>query len=563
MRKRRFPEFSCIGRDWFSPELRASYFSTQQEAYYFYIDLLLAMHKQQPAAGFDRQALEASEARRARSLLESLIAARGDIRQGVDPKLVELEKILGQRINAKQQFRLRLLSGNHTDEQVASVDKDMDSLLAEYQLTQDRIRKASKHYAALTQPGQLSTNEIQRLLGPNTVLLEYSLGEEHSYVWAVTSDSVNSYELPARTEIDKESKKLYGFLTARQPKHGETQQQYLARVQHADAQYRNQVEVLSRLLFGPVAGLSGTMRLLIVADGSLAYVPFAALTAPAGMDAQKPLIAAHEIVYLPSASTLSVLRQEVAQRPSAPKPLAVFADPVFDKRDDRVSRRSTTPLNTNQQGGNAEVTQQALRDAGLLEEGGPLARLPFSRQEAEGIAALTPAGETLKALGFKANLATATSAELSRYRMVHFATHALVNPKRPYLSGLLLSLVDEQGKPQDGFLSLNQIYNLNLPADLVVLSACQTATGKEVKGEGIIGLTRGFMCAGAPRVMASLWKVDDAATAEMVKLFYRAMLKQKLQPAAALQAAQLEISKHKLWSSPYYWAGFVLQGEPN
>jgi CHAT domain-containing protein len=147
--------------------------------------------------------------------------------------------------------------------------------------------------------------------------------------------------------------------------------------------------------------------------------------------------------------------------------------------------------------------------------------------------------------------------------MVHFATHALVNPSHPYLSGLLLSLVDEHGKQMDGFLSLNQIYNLNLMADLVVLSACQTATGKEVKGEGIIGLTRGFMYAGAPRVVASLWKVDDAATAEMVKLFYRAMLKQRLRPAAALQAAQIEISKHKLWSSPYYWAAFVLQGEPD
>ena len=160
-------------------------------------------------------------------------------------------------------------------------------------------------------------------------------------------------------------------------------------------------------------------------------------------------------------------------------------------------------------------------------------------------------------------MATATSADLSRYRILHFATHALVNSKRPYLSGLLLSLVDKHGGAQDGFLSLSQIYNLTLPVELVVLSACQTATGREVKGEGIIGLTRGFMYAGAPRVMATLWKVDDAATAEMVKLFYRIMLKQKLRPAAALQQAQLQMSKHTLWSSPYYWSGFVLQGEPN
>ncbi|MEP6742300.1 MAG: CHAT domain-containing tetratricopeptide repeat protein [bacterium] len=546
-----------------NPELRASYFSTQQEAYYFYVDLLMTLHKQQPTAGFDRLALEASEARRARSFLESLIEARTNIRQGVDPKLIEQELTLGQRINAKQQFRLRLLSGSHTDEQVASVDKEVAALVAEYQATQDRIRKASPRYAALTQPQNRASNEIQQLLAPNTLLLEYSLGEERSYVWAVTNDSVSAYELPPRQEIDKATKNLYGLLTARQPKRGETEQQYLARVKEADAQYHRQAAALSRVVLDPVARLLETKRLLIVADDSLAYVPFAALPSPMSSESASPLVADHEIVYLPSASTLAVLRQEIAGRSSAPRAVAVFADPVFDKRDDRVSKQFTIPASENQQASHAGMAEQALRDAGLLEEGVPLARLPFSRQEAEGIAALTPSDSTLKALGFKANLATALSPEVSRYRIVHFATHALVNPERPYLSGLLLSLVDEQGRPQNGFLSLSDIYNLHLPADLIVLSACQTAIGKEVKGEGIIGLTRGFMYAGAPRVMATLWKVDDAATAEMVKRFYRALLVEKLPPAAALQAAQLQMSKHRLWSSPYYWAGFVLQGEPN
>jgi CHAT domain-containing protein/predicted negative regulator of RcsB-dependent stress response len=546
-----------------SPELRATYFSTQQDSFYFYVDVLMALNKQQPAGGFDRQALEVSEARRARSLLESLVSARADIRQGVDPKLVEQEKIQGQSINAKQQFRLRLLSGTHSNEQVASVDKQIDALLADFRETQDRIRKASPRYAALTQPKTLAAGEVQQLLEPNTLLLEYSLGEERSYVWAVTNHSISSYELPKRSDIDNASKNFYGLLTARQPKRGESQQQYLARVAQDDSQYQRQASILSKLLLDPVADLLGTKRLLIVADGSLAYVPFAALPDKASSGQKSPLIADHEVVYLPSASTLSILRKEIAGRSSAPKAVAVFADPVFDKRDDRVSQRSNVSANAIQQTINASPAEQVLRDVGLLEEGLPLARLPFSREEAESIAALTPSGETLKALGFKASLTTVTAPEISRYRTVHFATHALVDPTRPYLSGLLLSLVDEQGKPQDGLLSLNQIYNLNLPADLVVLSACQTATGKDVKGEGIIGLTRGFMYAGSPRVLATLWKVDDAATAEMVKRLYRGMLKQKLQPAAALRTAQLEMLKHKLWSSPYYWAGFVLQGEPN
>jgi CHAT domain-containing protein len=167
----------------------------------------------------------------------------------------------------------------------------------------------------------------------------------------------------------------------------------------------------------------------------------------------------------------------------------------------------------------------------------------------------------MEALDFKANRVTATSSELSQYRIVHIATHGLLNSEHPELSGIVLSLVDEQGRPQDGFLRLHEIYNLNLPAELVVLSACRTALGKEIKGEGLVGLTRGFMYAGAARVMASLWKVQDDATAELMKRFYRGVLKDGMRPAAALRAAQVEMWKSKQWRSPYYWAAFVLQGE--
>jgi CHAT domain-containing protein len=192
---------------------------------------------------------------------------------------------------------------------------------------------------------------------------------------------------------------------------------------------------------------------------------------------------------------------------------------------------------------------------------GALGRLPFSREEADAIAGLVSAGSLLKATGFRASRAMAVSGELSRYRIVHFATHGVLNSRQPDLSGLVLSLVDETGEPQDGFLRMNEIYNLRLPADLVTLSACQTALGKEIRGEGLVGLTRGFMYAGAQRVVASLWQVDDLATAHLMQHFYRGMLKEGLRPAAALRAAQIEMAKQKRWASPYYWAGFVLQGE--
>ena len=125
----------------------------------------------------------------------------------------------------------------------------------------------------------------------------------------------------------------------------------------------------------------------------------------------------------------------------------------------------------------------------------------------------------------------------------------------------MLSLVDEKGRPQDGFLRLNEVYNLRLPAELVVLSACQTALGKQIKGEGLVGLTRGFMYAGAKRVMASLWNISDSVTPELMKRFYHGMLIKQLEPAAALRAAQIEMWQTSHQKSPYYWAAFVLQGD--
>ena len=289
-----------------------------------------------------------------------------------------------------------------------------------------------------------------------------------------------------------------------------------------------------------------------------------------------PLIVEHEIVNLPSASALAVLRREIRDRQTASKAVAVLADPVFEADDPRVASYTAKAVDTGTPGsGNTGISRpsvaaslrpgtelhRALRDVGILREGGPgIPRLLSSREEADAIMAAA-AGAGMKAVGFQASRATATSPELGQYRIVHFATHGLLNSEHPELSGLVLSLVDEQGKPQDGFLRLHDIYNLNLPVDLVVLSACNTGLGKEVRGEGLVGIVRGFMYAGAARVVASLWKVDDEATAELMKRFYQQMLQGGLTPAAALRAAQMEMWKQKRWHSPYYWAAFVLQGE--
>ncbi len=327
-----------------------------------------------------------------------------------------------------------------------------------------------------------------------------------------------------------------------------------------------------------MAAQLGGKRLLVVADGTLQYVPFGALSVPAVSGQRsggsgpatdgRPLIVEHEIVNLPSASVLAVLRKELTGRQPASKAVAVLADPVLQNDDLRVKQAvaraekktnnaaPATPT-TNDALSPAEDLVRSAREAGV----GGLERLRFTRQEAEAIAALASKEQRLAALDFEASRIMATSAELSQYRIVHFATHGLLNSEHPELSGIVLSLVDERGQPQDGFLRLHDIYNLKLGADLVVLSACQTALGKNVRGEGLVGLTRGFMYAGAPRVVASLWNVKDEATAELMKRFYQGVLKDKLRPAAALRAAQISMWQEKRWEVPYYWAGFVLQGE--
>jgi len=554
-----------------SQDLRTSYFASVQKMYEFYIALLMRFHELYPFEGYEAAALQASERGRARSILETLTEARIDIRQGVDSSLVARERLLQQQLNAKEQYRIKLLSGKSTAEQTVSVEKETASLLTQYQEVQVQIRANSPSYAALTQPQPLTLPEIQQqVLDDETLLLEYASGEQRSFLWAVTRTTINSFVLPKRAEIDSLARHVYDLLTARNQRlANETSKQRLARITQTDSESQKAAATLSQILLAPIAAQLETKRLLVVTEGALQYIPFGALPAPQ-ITGYRPLVVDHEIVSLPSASVLAVLRRELAEQKQPTKMVAVLADPVFSDTDPRVkqgqngARKNSSAQKKQSHSGSIRdgEMERALEEVRITDGGLTIPRLAFSRREAEGIFAFARAQESMKALDFAASRATATSAELRQYRIVHFATHGLLNSMHPELSGVVLSLVDEKGVSQDGFLRLHEIYNLNLPVDLVVLSACQTALGKEVKGEGLIGLTRGFMYAGAPRVVASLWKVDDEATAELMKHFYRKMLgKEKLRAAAALRAAQVDMLKEKRWQSPYYWAAFVLQGE--
>ncbi len=585
--------------------LKDSFRAGLQSHYEEFTELLMQLHAANPLAGNDRLAFETSERARARGLLDLLAESRAEIRQGVNPALLEKHRALQQRLNAKDIAWRQSLNNRNAADQTEALAKEIDSLTADLQLAELQIRAASPRYAALTRPEPLRASEIQQqLLDENTVLLEYALGEKQSWLWAVTRDSISSHKLPPRAEISAAARGVYELLTARQPKKDQTEDDQLNRIAKADAKLQTETATLSRMLLGPISAQLQQewkgKRLAVVASGALEYVPFAVLPLPesgragereSGRAGERetrrqgdkvnpqsqspnpqsftPLIVNHEVVNLPSASALALIRREAAGRQAAPKTLAALADPVFEADDPRLAaaRKKASANGLIASARSAESSSAAsplppelARSARNFHRDG-FGRLFFSSEEAEFITELAPRSSMLKATGFGANRQLVASGELGRYRIIHFATHGLINSEHPELSGLVLSLVDENGKPQDGFLRMHEIFNLELPADLVVLSACQTALGKEIKGEGLVGLTRGFMYAGAERVVASLWQVDDQATAKLMRHFYCGMLKEGLRPAAALRSAQIEMSKSSRWSAPYYWAGFVIQGE--
>jgi CHAT domain-containing protein len=406
----------------------------------------------------------------------------------------------------------------------------------------------------LTQPQPLGLKQIQEQLDTDTLLLEYSVGAERSYLWAVGNDSLKTYVLPGQAALEKIAQQVSQSLTARSVVNSlETRGQRNARIAQADRNFQSTASELSRVILAPVASELGNKRLVIVADGALQYVPFAALSVSSSYH---PLVIQHEIISLPSVSAFAVHRENLANREPAPKTLAVIADPVFSTGDPRLKQEAAAPV--------AQDTTRSLEHLPANAAGGArlvIPRLPFTRSEADQILAVVRAGSNLKALDFRANRAMATSGELGKYRYVHFATHGYLDTTRAGLSAIVLSLFDEQGNPQDGFLRTHDIYNLKLPAELVVLSACETGLGKDVRGEGLEGLTRGFMYAGARRVVVSLWNVNDKATASLMQRLYAGMLRSGKTPAAALRAAQIEMLRTGQWQSPYYWAAFVIQGE--
>ena len=589
---------------------RMFYLANKQSYYELAIDLLAELHRGGPAQGYDRLALEVSERRRARALLDVLNEALRGLDHDATPDLLQREEALQREIDR----RARQLAQRHEEDPAGGerirLEQEVEELVIARQGVAAAIRESRARSAAFEPAPVLRLGDIQEQLDEDTVLLELALGEERSSLWWVTPSEAELFALAGRGVIEGLARQAYRLLT-----------------QSSGRRVRGQLalvlERLSECLLAPVADRLAGQRLVVVSDGALQYVPFATLPIPGARSreaAPRRLVEEHEIVHLPSMSVLALLRERLRARPRAAKLVAVVADPVFagDARIDDpgtaavraaearsagpglagAARRGATDTATEtprhlqrQISSGAEAGEmsdprhlqrrissgaeaEAMGDprhlqrqissgaeAGEMSDSRHLQRLISSGAEAEAIRDLVPASQSFIALGFDATRDLVTSGALADYRYLHFATHVVFDALAPEASGVVFSQVDRSGRWRQALLRPHEIYRLHLPVDMVVLSACQSALGRQVRGEGLVGLTQGFLYAGAGRVVASAWKVDDRATAELMERFYRGIFVDGLRPAAALRAAQLALLTGARFQAPYYWAGFFLQGE--
>lgn len=498
-------------------EFRDSYLAVIRSYYDFHVELLLRQNSAEGA----KAAFTAGERARARTLLESLAESAAKIRKGIEPALRKREREIQAALNAREMYRARQ-APQRGPAAVQSATIEVNRLLDQLRAVQAEIRTSSPQYAALKMPKPVSVETVQHsLLTDGSVLLSYHLGKTNSHAWVIDRESVTVHWLAAAETIDDLARRYHEALSQEEGNGGSGALG----------------QKLADLVLRPVAKRIRGRRLLIVPDGALHYVPFAALPSP---HSDQPLIADHEIVYLPSASVMQSIRRDV--RGGAPSTIAVFADPVFTRDDPRLNL-------------DLPAAPPASSRAGIFR------RLRFSQKEAEAIVAAADDAKTFEAVGFDASKRTLLAADLRRYDILHFATHGALDTDRPELSGLVFSLYDRQARPIDGFLRLHEIYNLDLDARLVVLSACKTALGKEVHGEGLIGLTRGFLYAGAAGIVSTVWNIDDRASALLMSRFYEAMLREGLRPAEALRKAQLSMLRQPRWRDPHYWAAYGIHGE--
>lgn len=547
-------------------EEKVGFFQDKVKIYKDLIATLIELHGKEPAKSYDAEAFDYAERARGRAFLDLLAEAKVNLDQSLEPALLEKRQIIQNevsRINSelvaersKESSKQDSVTLPRLEKALRDANEQLDNWVREVKLSDPR-------YAALKFPEPIKLPEAQKLLNEQSAMLAYSLGEKESFLFAVTHDSYKVFNLKSSADIRQQVEILLGAINGKW---------------HSNS-FKNSARELYQSLIEPAKELlAGKKDLIVVADESLHRLPFEALLAaqPEGNSAQwHYLVKDFAVSYAPSVSVLAFLKT----RPqlAAPKDFVAFGDPIFGK-DDQMNGQAKmlASANKNHRGLSAKPERVGFwrklfgsftgGTRGASNEQLQFKRLPFSRSEAMEIASLFPAGKADLFLDKNATEENAKTKDLlGQYGIVHFSTHGLPNEDRPRFSSLILSSpVKGQSNSEtieDGWLSAYEIFNLKLKANLVVLSACETGLGKEVKGEGLMSLTRAFIYAGAPSVVVSLWKVNDAASKDLMVAFYRHLRgDEKISYSEALRRAQLEMIGKG--NAPKFWAPFVLVGKP-
>ncbi|MGC9293343.1 MAG: CHAT domain-containing tetratricopeptide repeat protein [Acidobacteriaceae bacterium] len=536
-----------------SDRLRTSYFTSKHSYYGLAVDILMQLDRVSPHHGYAEQAWAVAERARARTLLDELQEGGGVDGPNPDRQLRQKSAALELNIHDTEE-QLSRLGPTPTDiVRAEQLQRNVHDMLLQEDQLEARIRASNPSYHAVFEAGQMSPSTLgPTVLSDGTALVEYWTGEAESYLWIVTRDGVRSFWLPGRKTLDDLVHSYQQSMLARDRfVAGEDMQARQLRAQQADAQLSAQSQKLAAILL-PVRFPPHVHRLLIVPDGGLLSMPFAALELPRPQTpAPNYLIQHYDLVYGPSAFAIKTLLAHRAMHPGNMR-IAIFADPVYSSTDPRTDPATTRP--------NGSTSQPVLRAASIAGMSG-LPRLPASREEAKAIAQIAGASNASVFLDFDASPQRVEELDWGPYAVAHFAVHAIVDTERPEFSGIVLSMVHRNGTPADGVLWLHDIYRLHMPVSLVTLSGCETADGKSIPGEGINGLARAFLYAGAHSVIGTLWNVEDSSSNELMQVFYRAFFDQRVTSAAALRQAQLHVMADPSHQAPYYWAGFVLEGD--
>ena len=545
-----------IVKDVGNHNLRQSFLSNSYDRYELHINILMKMHELSPKKGFDLLALKTSEKARSRLMRENLQLSEIDLTLDADQKLVDKEKELEILLSLRKEDKKRLLKDGAKSDEIEELNEEISRINNQLQAIKAKLRESSPLYYSIKNSVEFESTKFQnKILDNETVLVEFFIGKENSYVWLIEKNQIHSYNLPNGEFIEEKVDSLLKTILSIEDLPNNIE--YLKQLELLETSYWIDAKELSNILFSQYYDRLIDKRIIIVPDGNLRSFPISALPT-LNNEENTPFLLTNEIIYEPSAALLYLLKTIKNKNKPPQKDFLVFSDPIFDQRDERLKTQIKSFNNESITNEEPQILTNPVSQYGLDK----LTRLFASKKEGKNIFQYYNPKYSKQITGFEANRKTFITENLSDYKVLHFATHGIFNEDVPELSGIVLSRFDKNGEKQNEMIWLQDIYGLKLSSDLVVLSACQTGVGKEIKGEGLMSLTNGFLQVGAKSIISSRWKVDDSRTSELMKNFYKYLAEENLRPSKALQKAKIQMyRKNPNNRFPFFWASFTFHGD--